>query len=143
MNPIQKLVPIALVAVALLAGAPEARADVMSTCASEIGTYCSAVSKGRGRVSACLAGHLGQLGTACRADVAAVGRSPLTPGWVRPVFDPGFKAALPQACAAPAAKYCPGMNAGEGRVFACLYAFSDRVGKTCGDAAEAALKQAR
>ena len=143
MKPIQKLLPIALLAVAVLAGVPEARADVMTTCAPEIGKFCSAVSKGRGRVSACLAGHLGQVGAACRTDVAAVGRSPLTPRWVRPVFDPSFKAPLPQACAAPAAQYCPGMSPGEGRVFACLYGFSDRVGEACGDAAEAALKQAR
>ena len=72
-----------------------------------------------------------------------MGRSRLTPGHVRPVFDPAFRAPLPQACAAPAAQFCPGMPPGEGRVFACLYAYSNRVGKACADAAEAALKQAQ
>ncbi len=140
MMPFRKLLALAFVVTAGLAAAPQARADMMTTCAAEIGTYCSAVSTGRGRISACLASHLGQLNAACRADVAAVGRSPLTPGWVRPVFDPAFRAPLPQACAEPAAQFCPGMTPGEGRVFACLYAFSDRVGKTCSDAAQAALR---
>lgn len=144
--PIRKLLAPALAAACLAAAclaAPAARADMMATCAPEVAKYCPAVTEGRGRVSACLASHLGALSGACRTDVAAVGRSVLTPGWVRPVFDPAFRAPLPQACAAPAAKYCPGMAAGEGRVFACLYAFSDRVPKTCSDAAQAALKQAR
>ena len=138
--PFRKLLALALVAGAAVTAAPEARADMMTSCAPEITRYCSAVTQGRGRVSACLAGHMGQLSSACRADVAAVGRSPLTPRWVRPVFDPTFKAPLPQSCTAAAAQYCPGMTAGEGRVFACLYAFSDRVGKTCSDAAQATLK---
>ena len=54
---------------------------------------------------------------------------------------PAFRLALPQVCTGPAAQYCPGMTPGEGRVFACLYAYSDRVGKTCSDAAQVALKQ--
>lgn len=140
MMPVRKLLALALVAAAGFAAAPQARADMMTTCAAEVGKYCSAVTSGRGRVSACLASHMGQLNAACRTDVAAVGRSPLTPRWVRPVFDPSFRAPLPQACTAPAAQFCPGMTPGEGRVFACLYAFSDRVPKTCSDAAQSALK---
>jgi hypothetical protein len=137
------LVPVlALAAVLTVPGAP-ARADLMSACAPEISRYCSAVSQGRGRVSACLAGHMGQLGSACRPEVQAVGQSRLTPGYVRKVFDPAFRAPLPQACAASAAQFCPGMSPGEGRVFACLYAFSNRVPKSCSDAAQAALKQAQ
>jgi hypothetical protein len=142
-TPIKKLLPLALVAAAVLATAPQARADIMTSCVPEIGKFCSSVSEGRGRVSACLASHFGSLGAGCRNDVAAVGKSPLTPRWVRPVFDPAFRAPLTQACATPAEQYSPGMTPGEGRVFACLYAYSDRVGKTCGSAAESALKQAR
>jgi hypothetical protein len=136
------LLPVLAVAAALSAPVEPARADLMSACASEIGQNCSAVSQGRGRVSACLAAHMGSLSAACRTEVQAVGQSRLTPGWVRPIFDPSFRAPLPQACTQAAGQFCPGMAPGEGRVFACLYAFSDRVPKTCSDAAQAALRQA-
>jgi hypothetical protein len=75
--------------------------------------------------------------------VQAVGQSRLTPGYVRKVFDPSFRAPLPAACAVPAAEFCPGMTPGEGRVFACLYARSDRVPKACADAAQSTLKEAK
>jgi hypothetical protein len=134
--------PVLALAAVLAAPAPPARADLMSACASEIGRFCSAVTQGRGRVSACLAAHMGSLSAACRTEVQAVGQSRLTPGWVRPVFNPSFQLALPAACTAPAAQFCPGMSSPQGRVFACLYAFSDRVPKDCSDAAQAALRQA-
>ena len=70
-------------------------------------------------------------------------QGPTTPGSVRMVFNPAFRASLPDACATPAAQFCPGMTRGEGRVFACLYAPSDRVTKACSDAAQAALEQAK
>jgi hypothetical protein len=130
----------ALALASVLASGTAARADLMTACAPEIGRYCSAVSQGRGRISACLASYMGQLSAACRPEVQAVGQSRLTPGYVRPVFNPAFRAPLPAACTAPAARFCPGMTPGEGRVFACLYAYSDRVGKACADAAQAALK---
>ena len=125
----------------LAAQGTNTRADIMTACSSEVARYCANVSKGRGRVSACLASYMGQLGAACRPEVQAVGKSLLTPSYVRKVFGPAFSLALPQVCTGPAARYCPGMKPGEGRVFACLYAYSDRVGKTCSDAAQAALKQ--
>ena len=37
----------------------------------------------------------------------------------------------------------PGMAPAKGRVFACLYARSDRVPKACADAAQDALEEAR
>lgn len=129
---------VALAALTWQAGA--ARADLMSACAPEITRYCGDVSQGRGRVSACLAGEMGNLSAACRPEVQAVGRSRLTPADVRKVFDPAFRAALPHACVAPAARFCPGVPVGGGPIFACLYARSDRVGKDCSDAARATLR---
>jgi hypothetical protein len=131
-----------LVAAALLASAGGARADLIAGCAPEISRYCSGVTEGRGRISACLASHSGGLGPTCRPEVQALSRSPLTPAYVRRALDPNFRAPLPASCDAPAAKFCPGMTPGEGRVFACLYAFSDRVAQVCTDAAQAALRAA-
>ena len=136
------LLPVLALATVLTAHATEARADLMTACASEIGRYCADVSQGRGRISACLMSQMGRLGSACRPEVQAVAQSRQTPSYVRKALNSGFRAPLPEACAAPAAQFCPGMGPGEGRVFACLYARSDRVPKACSDAAQATLKQA-
>ena len=134
--------PIAALALAALlaANANHARADIMTTCPSEISRYCADVQKGEGRIVACLVGQMGKLGGACRADVEAQG--PMAPGFVRVIFNPAFRASLPEACTQPAAQLCRGMKPGDGRVFACLYARSDRVPKACSAAAQVALQQA-
>jgi hypothetical protein len=127
-------------AAALAATAGAARADVMSACAPEVGQYCGTVTEGRGRVMACLASHTDKLSAACRPEVQAMASSRLVPGHVRRIFDPGFHAAIPAACQTAAAQLCSGVVQGDGRVFACLYAFTDRVGADCTEQAQAALK---
>jgi hypothetical protein len=118
-----------------------ARADLLAACAPEIGRFCADVSEGRGRVAACLASHLPDLGTGCRPEVQAVTQARLMPGYARRILSPGFHADLPSACAPAAARYCPRVPPGDGRVFACLYARSDRVDASCSDAARAAVSQ--
>jgi Cysteine rich repeat len=132
-----------ILALAILhtAHASDARADVMTTCKSEIGRYCADVSEGEGRIVACLVGQMGHLKATCLADVQELG--PMTPGPVRMIFNPAFRASLPTACAKSAARFCPSMTPGEGRVFACLYARSDRIPKACSDAAQAVLELAK
>jgi hypothetical protein len=133
------LTSIALAAAALASHATAARADIMAACPAEIRQFCPDVTRGRGRISACLASHRDALGPACLPEVAAVAQSPLVPRYARAALSPGFRAALPQACAAPAASFCPGVPPGDGRIFACLYARSDRIGAGCTSAAKAAL----
>src|SRR5918996_5440502 len=116
------LLPVFALAAALIGHTVAARADLITGCASEVSQFCTDVTQGRGRLSACLAGHMNQLGSGCLPEVQAVARSPLVPGGVRKNFNPAFRAALPQACVTPAAQFCPGVPAGDGRVFACLYA---------------------
>lgn len=135
------LLPVLALATVLTAHATDARADLMTACASEISRYCADVSKGRGRISACLMSQMGRLSPTCLPEVQAVARSRQTPSYVRKALNPAFRAPLPEVCAAPAAQFCPGMKP-EGRVFACLYARSDRIPKTCFNAAQATLKQA-
>jgi hypothetical protein len=135
------LLPVLALVIVLTAHATDARADIMTTCTSEISRYCADVSEGEGRFVACLVGQMGGLSPACLADVQEQG--PMTPSAVRKIFNPAFRASLPEACAAPAAQFCPDMTPGEGSVFACLYARSDRVPKACSDAAQAALEQAK
>ena len=132
---------IGTLAIMLTAHATDARADVMTTCKSEITRHCADVNRGKGRIVACLVGQIGRLSPVCLAGVQELSRK--SPSSMRMVFNPAFRAPLPKACAAPAAQLCPGMTPGEGRVFACLYARSDRVPKACSDAAQAALELAR
>jgi hypothetical protein len=133
-------VPLLAALAGLVAPAVPARADMMTTCAPEIQRFCSDVSRGRGRVSACLASQFGQLSAACKPGVQAVMQGPLTPRYVRRVLDPSFRAPLPAACTAQAQSLCPDMATDRGPVFACLYARSDRAGKACSDAARATLQ---
>jgi hypothetical protein len=134
-----RLLPLIAVLAGVLPVAP-ARADLMTACAPEIQRYCADVSRGRGRISACLASEMASLGAACRPEVQGVMQSPLTPGYVRRALDPSFQAPLPQACVTPAKALCPGIPPGDARVFACLYARADRAGKACSDAATATLR---
>jgi hypothetical protein len=135
-----------LAALALALGltpAVPARADMMTVCAPEIGQFCADVSRGRGRIAACLVGRSNAISANCLAEVRAAARGPLVPGQARRIFDPSLRATLPQSCAAAAASLCPGVPLGDGRIFACLYARSDRASQTCNNEAQAALRQAR
>jgi hypothetical protein len=59
---------------------------------------------------------------------------------VRKIFDPAFRADLPAACEPAAASLCPGVAPGDGRVFACLYAHTDRVGDACSAEVQATIQ---
>ena len=87
--------------------------------------------------------QMSRLSAACQPEVQAVAQSRLTPSYVRKALNPAFRAPLPEPCAAPAAQLCPGMTPGQGPVYACLYARSDRISKACSTASQAALKQAK
>jgi hypothetical protein len=135
------LAPIFALVIVIMDSAGDARADIMTTCTSEISRFCSDVNEGEGRIVACLVGQMTRLTPLCLVEVESQG--PMTPEAVRMIFNPAFRAALPETCAEPAAQFCSDMTPGEGRVFACLYARSDRLPKDCSDAAQEALKLAR
>ncbi|PJN96520.1 hypothetical protein CNY89_02060 [Amaricoccus sp. HAR-UPW-R2A-40] len=76
----------------LLAGltAPDlARAEMMTACQPEIAQYCGGVSRGRGRIAACLVGRMDRLSAACKPEVQATMKSPFIPGDMRAIFQPG------------------------------------------------------
>lgn len=116
-----------------------ARADMMSTCAPEIGQFCSGVSQGRGRVMSCLIGYSSQLGSACNTQVQAAAqqssRNPLVPSGARQMLGSGNAPALPAACSAEAASLCPGAS----MPVACIYANDNRVSQACSAAMRTAL----
>lgn len=134
---LKTLLPV--LALAAVLGAP-VHADLMSTCAADIGRFCSNIDRGQGRISACLAAYNDRISAACRTEVAGVSRGPLVPRDVRTVMNGNFTAPLPAACTDSANRFCSGVPQGDGRVFACLYANSNRVPQACNTAARATIR---
>jgi Cysteine rich repeat len=132
-------------ALALASGwLPElARADMMTTCASQIASFCPGVSRGRGRITACLISYSDKVGAACNAEVQAVaqrgGNNPLVPPGVRTLLSSGQVGSLPAACAADAGRFCSSVTQTHERVLACLYAQGNRVSNACSSAVQASL----
>lgn len=147
MKPIGQ-VPTALsvaLAIAVGLGAAPARADMMAACSPEIAKYCTGVSEGRGRIAACLVSNDDKLGTACKPEVQSMAqqssRNLLVPSWVSDMLVSRAPAALPASCTADAARNCAGVQPGDSRVFACLYARNSQVSKACSSDAEQEMKQ--
>lgn len=133
----------AVLAMSSASTAGMARADMMSACASDIASLCSDVSRGRGRISACLFADMSRLSAACRPEVEAVARkgesSRLVPAGVRALMGSGTAPAVPAACSADVAGFCSGVDAGDRNTLACLYARTDRVSNACSAAVRSAL----
>ena len=128
-----------LIALAAVALAAPARADLMQACAPEVARFCGDVRRGNGRITACLASRRDALGPGCRPEIETTTASRLVPAYARAVLSRGFRAELPPACAAVADRFCPGVPIGDGRIFACLYARSDRLDARCTRAARGVL----
>lgn len=125
---------------------PEAvSADMMAACSPDIATFCSDVSRGRGRISACLLGQTDSLAPTCRTEVAAVARSGqnnvLVPRDVRRMMSPDFRGNVPATCSAAIDRFCSGVPAGDSRQFACLYARLDKVDSSCAADAQSAMSR--
>lgn len=141
---LKPIVRLALVAGAAAWGAPPVHAaDLLNTCAPEVASYCSDVSNGRGRITACLVGNSEKLGSACRGEVQNVASktasSRLAPEEFRTLLRGDVTAPLPASCDAVASALCPDVARGDSRIFACLYAYNDRISATCSTDAKSAL----
>jgi hypothetical protein len=114
---------------------PAEASDMMSTCKSEISEYCSGVSRGRGRILACLISHEGELGASCRGDVETTAKrgadDPLVPSGVRKLLGHGETVSVPSACSSDVSKFCSGISPGNENTLACLYAHSAQVSADC------------
>lgn len=128
---------------ALAGSATMARADLTATCAPEIEQFCADVDQGRGRITACLGGHSTEIGSACLSEVQGALQGFLVPQEARRLLDPAFRAELPQVCEPAAERFCSGVARGDGRIFSCLYARTNRIGEACSSAAQATIEQAQ
>jgi len=113
-----------------------AQADnLMGACEAEIAANCTGVSKGRGRISACLMAHDDKLSGACKTEVAKVSNSRTfkryIPAGVWSLQGSKYEAGLRKACTSDMNKLCPSVKTGNGRILACLYSRSNSVSKAC------------
>ncbi len=101
------LASMAMVACAMLAcaHAPPPASVGPGVCEADAARLCPGVKKGEGRVLACLKSQAASLSPECRLAVAAPS---------------GTVSELGEACRDDAARVCPGVPRGEGRVIECL-----------------------
>ena len=119
--------------------------NLIAACKAEIAANCTGVSKGRGRISACLWAHGDKLSGTCRTEVLKVSNSRTFQRYIPADIGSGkgsqYEAGLRRACTSEVNKLCSGVKTGDGRILACLYARSNSVSKAC--SSEARLVVAR
>ena len=97
--------------------------DVLKACEADIKTYCSQVTLGDGRLLACMYAHEDKISPEC--DVAIADAADQL-DW----FLSSVRKAL-ETCAPDIQKHCADVEAGQGRVYACLRIKKDQIGDDC------------
>lgn len=104
----------AVLAVFSIVGAPSIASaqDVLEACAEDIDKFCSQVTLGNGRLLACMYAHEDKISDSCDT---AIGEAADQLDW--------FLAEVREAvakCSVDIEKHCSGVEAGQGRIYACL-----------------------
>jgi len=97
--------------------------DVLKACEADIKTYCSQVTLGDGRLLACMYAHEDKISPEC--DVAIADAADQL-DW----FLSSVREAL-ETCAPDIQKHCADVDAGQGRIYACLRIKKDQIGDDC------------
>ncbi|MES0882795.1 cysteine rich repeat-containing protein [Roseibium sp. SCP14] len=123
---------------------PAYASGLMTACSADIASLCNGVREGRGRISACLFAHDNKISTSCRPELTKVTTSRMFEKMIPPDVlkmrnTPG-EAKLRQVCAADIKSRCKGVPPGKGRLLACLYAWSNKVSKSCHAEARSVLE---
>lgn len=100
--------------------------DVMKGCASEIEQYCSGVTLGEGRLAACFYAYEDKLSNQCQY---ALYEAASTLEAAEVVLD-----YFVEQCGSDVVKLCQGVDAGEGRILACLTSQSTALSASCSSA---------
>jgi hypothetical protein len=92
--------------------------EFSADCAGDVYRFCPGTPRGKGRILGCLADHAGkhELSSTCEGAVATA------------LENAGEFSA---ACADEAARLCPGIEPGGGRIFLCLRAQSEQLSTRC------------
>jgi hypothetical protein len=110
---------IALISFALAFGSGPVTAQE-SPCKKDVQRLCGDVKPGDGRIQACLKAHKDEISQECRDSLEAAAEK------VR-----GKLEAVAEACKDDAAKLCPGIEPGEGRILKCLMQHKEELSERC------------
>lgn len=106
---------------------------MMAVCEAAIDSYCGAVSRGRGRITACLYAHGDKLTISCRGEVNSVAGSTISKG-IGKLATAESETNYRAACSADTTRLCSNVTDGDGRILACLYSRSDNASYECNTA---------
>ena len=90
--------------------------QIGAACSGDVWQYCRNVPQGQGRLLACVSARWNDLSSTCRDAVGAVTEK------IQRFQD---------ACANDAARLCPGVPSGGGKIFACLKLYEDTLSSAC------------
>jgi hypothetical protein len=85
-------------------------------CSPAVWQYCQGIAPGQGRLLTCVAARWNDLSSTCRDAVGAANEK---------------MQRFQTACAGDAARLCPGVTAGGGKIFGCLKLYEDAVSSAC------------
>lgn len=111
----------------------------MTICESDIAANCSDVSKGQGRITACLYANGSTLSAKCKAEVDKFNDKVLKE--LAALQASEYEAGLRKACERDADLLCPGVLWRQSGIFACLYARQTSISEACALEAQRALDQ--
>lgn len=104
------------VALLLVLALPRPGLPYMSVCREEVNEYCGDVEPGHGRLTDCVQHHQARFTAVCRTEVHAMIEQ-------RP--------RVRQFCRQNAKELCSGIEAGKGRLYACLKLNQERLAPSC------------
>lgn len=117
--------------------------SLMSACKVDVDALCKGVEEGRGRISACLFAHGGRVSGSCKPELSKVTNSgtfrKVVPASLGSLKGTERDAKFRQVCAGDIKSHCGGVGQATDRILACLYAWSNRISKSCHAEAKAIL----
>ncbi|MSQ98223.1 MAG: hypothetical protein EXR85_02840 [Xanthomonadales bacterium] len=108
------------------ASAQDIVAEVQKGCATEIEQYCQGVTLGEGRLAACFYAHEDKLSNQCQYTLYEAASQLEAAAVVLDYFV--------QQCGSDVVKLCKDVEAGEGRILACLSSQSTALSASCSQA---------
>lgn len=137
------LIAVLAIPLATMSAAPVQASSLMTACKVDVASLCKGVSEGRGRISACLFAHDNRISGSCKPELAKVTSSgtfkKMVPASLNSLKGSAGDAQLRQVCANDIKSYCGGVGSATDKVLACLYAWSNRIDKSCHAQAKAML----
>src|SRR5262245_32644700 len=89
-------------------------------CRDDVKKFCGDVKPGGGAIKDCIKAHEAELSAGCKEKIA-----------MRKEKHEEKMKAVKEACAADIKQFCANVTPGEGREFACLHAYSDKLSAGC------------